>query len=112
MAVQFPRLDIADSPLKSPPANLTDEEVAVRRTLYQILLATFERAYLMYKDKSSKLRTSQWKGWDAYLDSYCDRPPFIDAFFNGLPPSTDYSATFDQDFEAYVKDKLQARGIF
>lgn len=111
LAVQYPRLDIADSPLRTPPNDLTDEEIVIRRTLYQVLLATFERAYLMYKDKSRRLRSAQWKGWDAYLDAYCDRTPFVDAFFNGQPPSPDYSPTFDEGFEIFVKEKLRKRGI-
>lgn len=111
LAVQYPRLDIADSPLKKPHEDLNDEEIVIRRTLYQILFATFERAYLMYKDKSDRLRANQWKGWDAYLEAYCDRAAFVDAFFNGQPPSAEFSPTFDHDFELYVKEKLRARGI-
>lgn len=102
LAVQHAELDIADTPLATPPTALTDTQIATRRTLYQILLATFERAFLMYKDKSDKLRTRQWDGWDKYLRSYCDRPAFVDAFFNGETARLDYSATFDKDFEAYL----------
>lgn len=111
LAIQFPKLDIADSPLPEPPKNLTDEEIAIRRTLYQILLATFERAYLMYRDKGDSVRARQWKGWDDYLEAYCDRSAFVDAYFNGTSPTADYSATFDRGFESHLKKKLAARGI-
>lgn len=101
LVIQFPRLDIADSPLPKPPVDLSDEEIATRKTIYQILLATFERAYLMYKDKSSLVRQAQWAGWDEYIDAYCSRAAFVEAF----------SPTFDRDFEKYMKEKFRARGM-
>ncbi|MEQ1617781.1 MAG: hypothetical protein ABL883_05505 [Terricaulis sp.] len=111
LAIQYPKLDIADAPMPASDVQLSAEEIAVRRTLYQILIATFERAFLMYKDKSDQMRLRQWQGWDQYLESYCDRPAFVDAFFNGTKPSAEYSPTFDRDFEAYMKKKFSARGI-
>lgn len=111
LAIQHPKLDIADAPMPISSAQLGPEDVAVRRTLYQILIATFERTFLMYKDKSDRMRKRQWEGWDAYVELYCDRPAFVDAFFNGLPPRADFSATFDLDFEAYMKQKFSKRGL-
>lgn len=112
LAVQHVELDIADTPLATPPTALSDAQIATRRTLYQILLATFERAFLMYKDKSDRMRTRQWDGWDKYLKAYCDRPAFVDAFFNGETPRADYSATFDQDFEKYLMEIFAAKKVF
>lgn len=111
LAVQYPRLDIADTHMPPSDGELSAEDIAVRRTLYQILIATFERAYLMYKDKSDQIRRRQWQGWDKYVESYCDRQAFVDAFFNGSAPSASYSPTFALDFEAYMKKKFAARGI-
>ena len=43
LAIQYPKLDIADAPMPASDVQLSAEEIAVRRTLYQILIATFER---------------------------------------------------------------------
>lgn len=108
LAVQYPHLDIADSPLPATDVALSPTDLAIRRTLYQILLATFERAYLMYRGKSGSIRKRQWAGWDTYVRAYCARPAFVDAFFMGTGPSWDYTATFDRDFETYLKKLFAA----
>lgn len=99
LSLEHPELDIADIPLEEPPA-LAQDHIHKRRILYQVLIATFERAFVMYKVRSKRVRTAQWQGWHNYIDQYCQRPGFVDAYFMGQAPSEDFSGTWDASFEA------------
>lgn len=112
MAATYPRLDIGDHPRTTASIRLKADELVTRRCLYQILISTFERAYLMYQRAPSRLRARQWLGWQDYIDSFCDRPAFVDAFFGGSKPRADYSGTFDRDFERYLIDRMSRNGVF
>ena len=112
IAATHPRLDIGDHPRSGTKIKLTADELITRRCLYQILISTFERAFLMYRRAPSGLRVRQWRGWQEYIDSFCRRPSFIDAFFGGATPSVEYSGTFDRDFERYLIDRMRLNGAF
>lgn len=110
LSFEHPELDIADIPQPNPP-QLNELQVQQRRIAYQILIATFERAFVMYKVRSKELRDAQWGGWDQYIDQYCDRPGFVDAYFLGTEPREDFSPTWDATFEADMKARFRKRGL-
>lgn len=111
LAISYPRLNVADFELDNPPTDLSQEESMVQRVLFSILISLFERAYLMYKDKSRTIRRSQWSGWDIYIEKYCRRPSFVAAWFNGQEPDPNFSAEFDEDFERYMRAKFRKVGV-
>jgi hypothetical protein len=47
--------------------------------MFSILISIMERAYLMYQDKSDKIRRDQWEGWSTYISDWCRRPNFASA---------------------------------
>lgn len=111
IAAANPRLDLGDYSHPREATELSADEVATRRILYQILLSTFERAFLMYRKQSSSLRRRQWEGWLDYIDGYCRRPAFVDAYFGGHPPSDRHFGTFDRDFEAFMIERLRRADV-
>lgn len=110
LSFEHPDLDIADIPRANPPP-LNELQLQQRRIAYQILIATFERAFVMYRLRSQEVREIQWEGWSKYIDQYCGRPGFIDAYFLGNEPSEDFSPTWDASFEADMKARFRERGI-
>ncbi len=105
MALRYAKLDVAEFPLKAPPA-LSDEEVVQQRILYMILFSLFERAFLMYRSRFHLLRghtrNEQWKGWESYIRKYCERESCRLAWFNHLPPQKNVRQDFDDRFEAFM----------
>lgn len=111
LAIEHPRLDMADCRLANPPADLSDIEITTRKNLYLILISTLERAFLKYRQTSRRARAEEYAGWDAYLDNYLERPGFLEAFFNDGPVRDQPGASqFSRAFEAEVIRKLKARG--
>ena len=102
LCLQYPYLDVFDvrdeTSIKNPQKS--DSEIAKEELiLFTMLFSIFERAYLLYKDKSGKLRKLQWTGWEEYIESYCKRPNFRKAWEKS-------GKTFDKKFQAYMKTKL------
>jgi hypothetical protein len=73
--VEHPHLDLYSTPLKNAP-NLKPEEKIQESATFEMLVCLMERAFLMYRNQSSKLRQAQWDGWEAYIKEWCQRENF------------------------------------
>ena len=90
----------ADLRLLAPPDQqpaYTDEQLERRHVLFEILIAQFERAYiLVYDQKMSHQATRLWQTWDDYIRSWCRRSDFraeLDQLLEGEDP----------DFQRYIR---------
>lgn len=93
-------LDVADTP-KGSPQELSPDQRHRERLLFSILIAIFERAYLMYRDKSGAIRDRQWNGWLGYMEDWCQRSNFREGW-------SILRGQFDSDFLAFM-DGVVAR---
>jgi hypothetical protein len=100
LCLQNADLDVADTP-RATAAALTPDQTHREQVMFSILIAVLERAFLMYRDKSMRIRRLQWSGWHAYIRNWCRRPNFVSA----LPQLRDQ---FDQDFVAYLDAQVAA----
>lgn len=116
LAVQHPRLDVADSPIRGEIEPLNPAEQAQRDTLFMILFSLFERAFLMYRPGPlgglfvGRRRWLQWKGWESYMLRYLERPACRAAWFNHEPPRPDVRQDFDDDYERFMLKLMKKRG--
>lgn len=99
LCLQKPYLDIYDIP-DAAPQKLTEIQKKEELILFTMLFSIFERAYLLYSDQKSDIKKKQWSGWDSYIKSYCTRQNFLDAWATS-------GATFDIDFEKYMKTNIK-----
>lgn len=98
LCLRHPRLDVFDIPLANPPS-LTDEERQQELIAFTLLMSIFERSFLMYRDQTRPIRRAQWVGWHHYMDGYCRRQNFRDAW-------TISGTTFDERFQEFMKDMM------
>lgn len=81
----------------APSAPLTPEQQERRLVLFEILVALFERAYiLVYEEDMDRDEQRRWASWDDYMREWCRRADFRAA----LP---DLLRGEDADFCAYIK---------
>ncbi len=58
---------------------LSDEQLERMLVLFSMLVALFERAYvLMYEDGLSGARLRRWRSWEDYMHEWCAREDFRD----------------------------------
>lgn len=73
-------LENADLRLLTPSATapqLTEEQLERRNVLFEILVALFERAYiLVYEDRMSGQAGRLWQTWEDYMRVWCRRRDF------------------------------------
>jgi hypothetical protein len=97
-------LDHADLRLitaRGAPGELTPEQTERRNVLFEILVALFERAYILaYEEHMEREATRRWQTWEDYMRSWCRRSDF-----RGLLPQLLEGE--DPDFQAYIR-KLAA----
>jgi hypothetical protein len=55
----------------------TEEQLRREQAIFGILISLFERAHVMFRDKSSDFRQDQWHGWIEYIKFYSNRQNFI-----------------------------------
>ena len=60
--------------------NLTADQRERMMVLYEILIALFERAYLLaYEEDMSPKKRRRWMSWEDYMKEWCSRADFRDA---------------------------------
>jgi hypothetical protein len=65
--------------------------------LYEILIALFERAYLLaYEENMSDRKLRRWLSWEDYMREWCERVDFRDALSDLLQGE-------DPDFAAHIR---------
>ena len=72
-------IDNADLHLLSPEdrGELSDEQRERKQALFAILVALFERAYvLVYEDDMSRQQARLWQSWADYMHEWCRRADF------------------------------------
>jgi hypothetical protein len=82
---------------RSHNANLTSDQHERMMVLYEILIALFERAYLLaYEENMSDKKRRRWLSWEDYMREWCARADFRDA----LPALL---VGEDADFADYIR---------
>lgn len=62
---------------KHTPPVLTPEQEERRLILFEMLIALFERAYiLVYEDDMSRQQRRLWQSWEDYMRDWCEREDF------------------------------------
>lgn len=93
-----PHLDIFDiqdhQSVELSPIQKKQELVA-----FSILFSILERAFLMYSDQASEVKRRQWSGWRDYIEDFCERTNFREAWES-------CGEQFDVSFVVYVTDVL------
>ena len=97
LCLEYPDLDIVDTPRSVAPLNQDQQHREL--VMFSILISIMERAYLMYQDRSYKVREQQWVGWEAYIEQWGKR----DNFRNALRK---LATGFDKRFVCYLHTKI------
>ena len=63
-----PDLDIFGSAIEGG-YHPTDEQLRREHAIFGILISLFERAHVMFRDKTQEFRMNQWLGWIEYMKS-------------------------------------------
>ena len=80
----------------APATQLSDEQKERRMVLFEILVALFERAYiLVYEEDMDKDEARLWASWEDYMREWCRRADFREALPSLLSGE-------DPDFAAYI----------
>lgn len=96
-------LDVFDVPLITKKKS-SQEQIRKEQIMFAILISILERAYLMYKDKSTALKRSQFLGWDTFMREWSARANFQRAWKQaGIDPET-----FDRGFCEYMNKMMEA----
>jgi hypothetical protein len=101
LCLDHPRLDVHEVPLERRKP-LSGDEQRQELAAFAILFSIFERAFLMYRDKSFTLKRKQWRGWEEYMRHYMARGSARQAWKT-------VSATgggFDADFIHFIEGLL------
>jgi hypothetical protein len=73
-------LDNADLQLlrqRGPLAALTEEQNERKQAIFGILIALFERAYLLvYEERMDRQTRRLWQSWEDYMRDWCKRDDF------------------------------------
>ena len=115
LCLQHPevRAMYTDDPI--PATKLSDEKKIIRDTIFDAFTAMIERAYLAYRDPFSSFRESQWRGWEAHIDSYLDREDYMDWWLRVMGEGSWENAvaweytTYDVAFESYIVERIVKR---
>ena len=98
LCLRHPELDVFDYP--SPRTGPVTEEIKKKELImFTILVSIFERAFIMYRGQSERVRERQWKGWEQYIEQFCQRPNFREAW-------KVIGEMFDADFHEFVQTKF------
>ncbi len=82
-------------------ANLSADQRERMMVLYEILIALFERAYLLaYEEGMSDKKRRRWLSWEDYMREWCGREDFRNALPHLLQGE-------DADFSRYISRLAQ-----
>ncbi len=100
LCIQYPHLDLYNVGM-TPSPELSKLEEIQRLALFEVLVATLERSYLMYHEHSSVSKRSQWIGWLGYIEGWAVDPRF--------PPMwRKIVGQYDAGFVNFVESRLVA----
>jgi hypothetical protein len=103
LAMDHPLLDVSDAggsdpglaALLKPRDRLTPEERIQERQFMLMLISMYERAFILYADKSTDFKTEQWNGWESGLSRWIRKPVFLEAW-------RAIGGDFDTKFQSHV----------
>jgi len=73
--LRYPELGL--HPRLPPTRDLSTEEQARRLLFFEILIALFERAYiLLHEDSLDPQGARRWQSWADYMEQWCEREDF------------------------------------
>lgn len=82
---------------ENPTPGLSDEQRQRMIIIFSMLIALFERAYLLlYEKKMSKKQQRLWMSWEDYMREWCAREDFKE-----LLPELLFGE--DDDFQKYIR---------
>jgi hypothetical protein len=88
----------------APSTHLSAEQQERRMVLFEILVALFERAYLLvYEEKMDRDEARLWASWEDYMREWCRRSDFREALTRLLQGE-------DPDFAAYIRRLAEEEG--
>ena len=71
------RIQILGCFLMTPTSSLKDEQEERRLIIFTMLVALFERAYLLlYEDAMSPKQARRWNSWEDFMLEWCRKPHF------------------------------------
>ena len=81
---------------RGPGPDLSEEQKERRHAIFGILVALFERAYLLvYEERMDKQTRRLWQSWEDYMREWLRRPDFRDALMVHLEGE-------DQEFTEHI----------
>lgn len=91
-----------------PLPQLAEEQIERRLALFNILVALFERAYLLVYEPDMSLQTARlWQSWEDFMREWCRRADFraeLPVLLNGEDPSfASHISRIAADEEALAK---------
>jgi hypothetical protein len=99
LCLQYVDLDIADY-ADETPRSLTPLEAKQEQLALGILIELFEQAFLAFLDAPPVLRANQWRGWEIYIEDYCQRDNFRRVWKVSRP-------SMDLRFSEFMEQKIQ-----
>lgn len=100
LCLQYPKLDIFDSPFINPNT-LTEEDQKQEEAILLIRISIFERAFLMYQREAAQAKANQWEGWEIDVLEWLERENFKDIW-------QVHKQYYDKTFVDYFDKKLNA----
>ncbi len=77
LALENPDLKLLS---KERTGDLTAEQRERMQAIFGLLIALFERAYLLlYDDDLSGKEARRWRSWEDFMQEWCDRADFVEA---------------------------------
>lgn len=87
---------------KSRTDELSDEQRERMRAIFGLLVAIFERAYLLlYEDDLSGKEARRWRSWEDFMQEWCGRDDFREAMPDLLQGE-------DPEFAGYLRKLVEA----
>jgi hypothetical protein len=100
LCVEYPRFNLYDVPLENPP-DLSEQEKKQQAAVFDILVSLLERAFLMYRDQSNKVKKAQWVGWTSYMRDYSQHQVFKEIWM-------ERGIDFDVDFTSFMNGLINS----
>ena len=96
LCLEHPDLDVFDLPDDHPvePSPLQAKQELIA---FAILFSIFERAYLLYTERPTRVTEGQWREWDVHVREYFRRANFRQAWHLG-------ASSYDPRFIAYMRE--------
>ena len=110
LCMDYPQLNVSDAgasdpalaKLMKPRDELTSDERIRERQLMFMLIAMYERAYILYSDQTTEFKKRQWSGWENGLKRWVTEPQFREA-------GKQLGEDFDTQCQSFIAPMLDAK---